>query len=148
MASASPQRQHTASTPESPNAQTQARQTDVWKKPSLQLPLVVQGSERFDGAFLKLKHSVPSPGQRRFLLSMECGSCRESDVLHCTFSSPFANAEQNIARLAKGTRRVVVGNNPAVLDAAKVPWEQLIQWDNDELHANSCVPKFNDLVCV
>ena len=41
MASASPQRQKQAMTP--PNAQTQARQTDVWKKPSLQLPRVVQG---------------------------------------------------------------------------------------------------------
>jgi hypothetical protein len=148
MASASPQRQKQAMTP--PNAQTQARQTDVWKKPSLQLPRVVQGSERFDGTLLKLKHVVPSPGQRRYLLSMECGSADAPQRSSSSLSSPFANAEQNIARLAKGSRRVVVSTSSAVLlldGSAKIPWDELMRADNSKLHASSYVPKFDDMVC-
>jgi hypothetical protein len=128
------------------NSQTQAQQTVVWSKPSVQLPKVLNGIERFDGAPLKFKHAVASAGQRRFLISMECGSCHahRANVL-----SPFATAEDNIARLAKGTRKVMVNPIPQDVqaDAETVPWNELFQADNDKLHASSYVPKFDDMVC-
>jgi hypothetical protein len=126
------------------NPQTQARQTVVWSKPAVQLPKVLHGLERFDGPPLKLRHAVPSPGQRRFLLRMECAS-GSSDSLNHNVSSPFADAEKNIARLAKGTRQVVVGKNPEC--AEMIPWDDLYQIDNEKIHATSLLPKFDDMVC-
>jgi hypothetical protein len=132
------------------NPQTQAQQTVVWSKPSVLLPKILNGEERFDGEPLKLKHAVTSPGQRRFLVSMECGRSHV-DVLQrrANVSSPFAAAEDNIARLAKGTRKVVVAPAPQhveVLNSGGVPWDELFQSDNDKLHSSSHVPKFDDMV--
>lgn len=106
----------------------------------MQLPKVLHGLEQYDGAPLRLKHAVPSPGQRRFLLRMECGS---SDELHVNISSPFAKAEDNIARLTRGTRLVTL-TRPQHVGA--VPWVDLFQADNDKLHASYVVPKFDDMV--
>ena len=127
------------------NPQTQAQQTVVWSKPSVQLPKVLHGLEQYDGAPLRLKHAVPSPGQRRFLLRMECGS---SDELHVNISSPFAKAEDNIARLTRGTRLVTLTRpqHVCVQDVGAVPWVDLFQADNDKLHASYVVPKFDDMV--
>ena len=133
---------HRNMTPVKP--QTQAQQTVLWSKPPVQLPKVLHGFERFDGAPLKLKHVVPRPGQRRFLLGMEC-ACGSSSALQGNVSSPFASAEYNISRLAKGTRKVVVAQE--VQDAEMVPWDELFQADNDKLHSSAYVPKFDDMVC-
>ena len=135
------------------NPQTQAQQTVVWSKPSVQLPKILNGEERFDGEPIKLKHALVSPGQRRFLVRMECGRCHVPvDVLQrgANVSSPFAAAEDNIARLAKGTRKVVVAPTPEhveVHNSGGVPWDELFQADNDRLHSSSHVPKFDDMVC-
>jgi hypothetical protein len=129
------------------NAQTQAQQTVVWSKPSVQLPKVLKGVERFDGAPLKFKHAVASSGQRRLLISMECDSSHAPRV---NILSPFATAEDNIARLAQGTRKVIVNPIPQDVqahDAEMVPWNELFQADNDMLHASSYAPKFDDMVC-
>jgi hypothetical protein len=133
-----PERQRDVLTPVNP--QTQAQQTVVWSKPSVQLPKVLQGFERYDGAPLRLKHTVPSPGKRRFLISMECGS---SVDLHVNISSPFAKAEDNIARLTRGTRLVKLTR---VQDVGAVPWVDLFQADNDKLHSSYVAPKFDDMV--
>jgi hypothetical protein len=124
------------------NPQTQAQQTVIWRKPAVRLPRVLFGSERFDGSPVKLKHAVPSPGQRRFLIRMECGS---SESLSCNISSPFSTAEDNIARLAKGTREVVIGKFPN--DSKLVPWDELFQIDNEKIYTTSYLPKFDDMVC-
>ncbi len=128
------------------NPQTQAQQTVLWSKLPVQLPKVLHGFERFDGAPLKLKHVVPSPGQRRFLLGMEC-AIGSSSALQGNFSSPFASAEYNITRLAKGTRKVVVAPlAQEAQDAKMVPWDELFQADNEKLHASTYVPMFDDMV--
>jgi hypothetical protein len=75
---------------------------------------------------------------------MECAS-GSSDSLNHNVSSPFADAEKNIARLAKGTRQVVVGKNPEC--AEMIPWDDLYQVDNEKIHATSLLPKFDDMVC-
>ena len=124
------------------NPQTQTQQTVVWCKPAVQLPKVLRGSECFDGTPLKMKHDVPSPGQRCFLIRMECGS---SESLSCNISSPFSMAEMNIARLAKGTRQVIVGQIPK--GSESVPWDELFQVDNDKIHSTAYLPKFDDMVC-
>ena len=110
----------------------------------MQLPKVLQGFERYDGAPMRLKHTVPSPGKRRFLISMECGS----SVDHVNISSPFAKAEDNIARLTRGTRLVTLTRpqHVGVQDVGAVPWVDLFQADNDKLHASYVVPKFDDMV--
>ncbi len=128
------------------NPQTQAQQTVVWSKLPLELPKVLHGTERFDGAPLKMKHSVPTPGQRRALVSAECGA---ADAHRWHALSPFAAAEKNILRLSKGTRHVVIGSKPVNLEThspASVPWDQLFQVDNSNLHSSSCVPTFDDMV--